>query len=114
MGISQETEKDSKAMPELIEHLNEWIGNHPQVVNSPIPNDTFLVPDPERPGKKIRVYKLLLQISIRELHNDLISESSIYQLKEAIDETTGKPLISDTALRALMPNNVQKMTDRYK
>ena len=39
-------------MPELIEHLNEWIGNHPQVVNSPISHDKLLVPDPERPGKK--------------------------------------------------------------
>ena len=53
-------------------------------------------------------------ISICEIHNDLISESSIYHLKEAIDEITGKPLISDTALRALIPKNVRKMKDRHK
>ena len=29
-----------KLTPELIQHLNEWIGNHPQVVNSQISNDT--------------------------------------------------------------------------
>ena len=72
-------------MPELIDHLNEWIGNHPQVENSPISNDTLLVPDTEQPGKKIRVYKLILQISTHELHNYLISEIIIYQLKESID-----------------------------
>ena len=53
---------NSKAMSELIYHLNEWIGNHPQVVNPPISNGTLLVPDTEQPGKKIRVSKLLLQI----------------------------------------------------
>ena len=65
-------------MPELIEHLHEWIGNNPQVVNSQISKDILLVPDHKRQWKKIRVYKLILQISISKLHNYLISESSIY------------------------------------
>ena len=98
----------SKVTPELIDNLREWIGNHPQVVNSPIYNDTFLVPDHKKPRKKITVSKLLLHISIRELHNYLISKSSIYKLKEAIYESIGKTLISDTSLRALMHNNFQK------
>ena len=51
-------------MPELIDHLNEYIVNNLQVVNSTISNDTLLVPDPEQPGKKIRVSKLIFQISI--------------------------------------------------
>ena len=68
-------------MPELIENMHEWIGNHPQVVNLPISNNVFLVPDNKQPGKKIRVYKFLLQISIHELHNYLISEIRMYQLK---------------------------------
>ena len=55
-----------------------------------------------------------MQISTLELHNYLISESSIYQIKEAIDESTGEPLISDTALSELMTENVRKMTYRYK
>ena len=74
----------------------------------------FFVPDPERPGNKIRISKLILQISICDLHNHLISGNSVYQFKKAIDEMIGKPLIIDTDLRALMPNNVQKMKDRYK
>ena len=101
-------------MPELIEHLHEWIGNHLQVVNSSIYNKTLLVPDHKQPGTKIRVSKLLRKISICELHNYLISESSFFQLKEEIEEIREKPLISNTALRALMPKIFRKMTDRYK
>ena len=74
----------------------------------------MLVPYHNQPGKKIRVSKLLCQISVRELHNDLIYEGIIYQLKEAIDEITGKPMISDTALRELIPKNIRNMTDKYK
>ena len=84
------------------------------MLKSPISNDTFLVSDPERPGNKISVSKLLLHISIYEIHNNLISESIIYQLKEAIDETTGNPLIGDTALHEIITNNVQEMKYRYK
>ena len=100
--------------PVLIEHLNNWIGNNTQVVDLPISKDTLLVTDIKRPGKKIRVSKLLCRISISDLHNDLISENSIYQLKEEIDESTWKPPISDTPPCALIPNNFQKMKDRYK
>ena len=45
MGISQEMKK-SKLTPELIENMNEWIGNNTQVVNLPISGDTLFVPDP--------------------------------------------------------------------
>ena len=55
-----------------------------------------------------------MHLSIFDLHIDLISESSIYQLQEAIDGSTGKPLISDTDMHALMPKNIRKMTYRYK
>ena len=84
MGISQETEKDSEVTPEIIDNLNECIRNHPQVVKSKISNDTLSVPNPEQPGKKITGSKLIIQISIRGIHNDLISESIIYQLKRQL------------------------------
>ena len=60
MEVSQEMKKKSKLTSELIYNPNKWIGNHPQVVNLQISNDTLLVPDPERPGKKIRTSKLIL------------------------------------------------------
>ena len=94
--------------------MHEWIGNFPKVVNFPISSNILSVPDHKLPGGEIRAYKLRLQISIRELNNNLIYQSSIYQLKEAIDEITGKPLISDTALHALTPKDVQKIIYRYK
>ena len=67
--------------PVLIEHLNEWVVNNPQVLNSPISIDPLPVPDPEQPGNKIKVSKLLFQISIRELRNNLIFGIIIYKLK---------------------------------
>ena len=100
--------------PELIEHLNEQNGNNPQVVKSSIINDTLLIPDPVQLGKKIRVSKFIFQISIHETHIYLIPESIFYQLKEATNKTTSKTPISDTSLRALIPKNVRKMTDRHK
>ena len=84
------------------------------MVNSPTSYDTLLVSDPERPGKKIGVSKLLFQISIREIHDYLVSESIIYLLKEEIDETTWEPLISDRDLHAIMTKNFQKMTGSFK
>ena len=66
----------------LTDNMNEWIGNHPQVLNSPISNNIVLVPDHNQPGKKIMVSKLLLLISICEIHNDSIPEIIIYQLKK--------------------------------
>ena len=84
------------------------------MLNSPISSDSLLVPGLERPGNKIMVSKFLLQISIRDIHNDLIRNSIIYQLKESIDETTGKPLISGTSLHIIFTNNVIIITDRYK
>ena len=103
----------SKVTPELIDYLHEWIVNYPQVVNSPISNDTLLVPNHKQPGKEIRVSKFLFQISINELHNNLISNISIYQIKEEIEEKTGKPLIIETALCAPMTNIYQNVIGRY-
>ena len=37
------------------------------------------------------------------------SHSTKYPIEEAIDDTTGKPLISDTSLCALIPKNVRKI-----
>ena len=50
-GYQSRNGKDPYIMPEQIEILNESIDNHPQVVNSPIYNEKWLVPDSELPGK---------------------------------------------------------------
>ena len=46
--------------------------------------------------------KLLLQIPVCELHNDLLSEDPNIGLKGTFDPN-GNVLISDTGLRALLP-----------
>ena len=102
-----------KVSEELRKKLHDWFIKHPQVVASPFANDTLKIPDPEDPNQKIRAGKLLLQVSMRELHNDLLSEDETVGLKEARDEN-GKVLISDTALRCLRPPQVKPMTERHK
>ena len=64
--------------------LYNWIMHHPQVVQSPIFNDCL----------KVKIYchikpqlvpKLLLQVSARELHNNLVSATIDGGLNEARD-----------------------------
>ena len=95
--------------------LHDWILSHPRVVQSPIASDTLLVRNAET-GKKERVGKLLLEISVRELHNDLISTATgglVDGLPEARD-AKGKVVISDTSLRYLLPPQLKAMTERHK
>jgi hypothetical protein len=68
------------------------------VIDSLIANDCLWIKDAEAPGGRKRVGKLLLEISVRELHNDLVDTPESGGLAEARDES-GKILIGDTALR---------------
>ena len=49
----------------------DWVSDHPHVVNDPITNETIIIRD-ENKDKK-RVGKILLQMSIQEIHNYLLS-----------------------------------------
>jgi hypothetical protein len=53
----------TKITPEIREKLNQWILDHPQVIQSPIKDDTLLVHNRET-GATICVPKLLIEISI--------------------------------------------------
>ena len=53
------------------------------------------------------VPKLLLQVSVRELHNILVSDPNDGGLKDARDED-GKIIISDSTLRSLLPPQLKK------
>ena len=53
------------------------------------------------------VPKLLLQVSVRELYNSLVSDPNDGGLKDARDEY-GKIIISDSTLRSLLPPQLKK------
>jgi hypothetical protein len=50
------------------------------VIQSPLAADTLLVSDPDFPGNKKRMNKILLQIPVRELYNDLCNEDTLIGL----------------------------------
>ena len=55
------------------------------------------------------VPNLLLQVSVRELHNSLVSDPNYGGLKDARDED-GKIIISDSTLRSLLPPQSKQMS----
>ena len=75
--------------------------HHPQVVQSPIFNG-FLKLNIDGHAELKLVPKLLLQVSVRELHNRLVSNSVDGGLKEARD-AENNIVISDSTLRSLLP-----------
>ena len=59
------------------------------------------------------VPKFLLLVSVRELHNILVSDQNDGGLKDARDEY-GKIIISDSTLHSLLPPQLKQMSARYK
>ena len=81
--------------------------HHPQVVQSPIVND-FLKLNIDGHTEPQLVPKLLLQVSVRELHNNLVIATIYGGIKEARDEDDNI-IISDSTLRSLLPSKFKKM-----
>ena len=67
--------------------------------------------------KKIKdqstVPKFLLQVSVREIHNRLVSVTNDSGIKDARYED-GKIIISDSIFRSLLPHQLKQMSARYK
>ena len=87
----------SKINEQIKRNLYKWITLHPQVVQSPISNDCLKVVLDDQTEPQL-VPKLLLQVSVREPHNRLVSDPNDGGLKDARDED-GKIIISDSTLR---------------
>ena len=77
------------------------------VVASPISNDLIQIPDKNDPTKMIKTTKLLLQCSVREIHNDLIKV-------DWLKDSNGEVLVSDWKLRQIMPPEIRRMANKYK
>ena len=88
------------------------ITRHPQVVQSPISNDCFKVMLDDQREPQL-VPELLLQVSVRELHNSLVSDPMYGGLKDARDEN-GKIIISDSTLRSLLTPQLKQVSAPYK
>ena len=73
-----------KINQEVREDLYHWIIHHPQVVKSLIANDCIYVSIDGNSEKKL-MPKLLLQVSVREIHNSMVSPQEEGGLKEARD-----------------------------
>ena len=86
--------------------LYSCIINHPQVVQSPIVNDCLKVNIYGHTILKI-VPKLLLQVSVREFHNSLVSDPKDGGLKEA-RYVENNIIISYCTLRSLLPPQQKK------
>ena len=62
-----------KINEQIKRNLYTWITRHPQVFQSPISNDCLKVVLYDQTEPQL-VPKLLLQVSVRELHNSLVSD----------------------------------------
>ena len=87
-----------------------WITCHPQVVQSPIPNDCLKVMFDDHTEPQL-VPKLLLQVSVRELHSSLVSYPNNGGLKDARDKENNI-IISDSTFCLMLPPQLKQMSAR--
>ena len=99
IAFGKKTKIHSKINEQIKRNLYTWITRHPQVVHSPISNDCLKVLLEDQTEPQL-VPKLLLQVSVRELHNSLVIDPKDGGLKDARDED-GKIIISDSTLCSL-------------
>ena len=96
----------SKINDQIKSNLYAWITHHTQVVKSPIYNDCLKVMFDNQTEPQL-VPKLLIQASIRELYNSLVSDPNYGGLKDARYEDDNI-IISDSTLRSLLPPQLKK------
>ena len=102
----------SKINEQIKRNLYTWITRHPQVVQSPISNDCLKVMLDDQKEPQI-VPKLLLKVSVREIHNSLVSDPNSGGLNDTRDED-GKIIISDSTFRSLFLPQFKQMSAHYK
>ncbi len=94
---------------EYKEAVKHWVMHHQFVRVSPIKSDTLKIGEHEEP-------KLLREVSIREMHNDMLRTVEDCGLKCAQDDE-GEPTISDTRFQILLKEvlpQLRKATQRHK
>ena len=112
MDKENKTKRSFKINEKIKRNWYTWIKRHPQVVQSPISNDCLRVLLDDQTEPQL-VPKLLLQASVKELHNRLVSDPNDDGLKYARYED-GKSIISDSTLSSLLPPQLKQMSTQYK
>ena len=102
----------SKTNKQIKRNLYAWITRHPQVFQSPISNYCLKVTFDDQTEPQL-VPKLLLQVSVRELHNSLVSDPNYGSLKDTRDKDDNI-IISDYTFRSLLPPQLKQISARYK
>ena len=110
MDQENKTKKALKINKRIKRNLYAWITRQTQVVQSPIYNGCLKVIFDDQTEPQL-VPKLLLHVSVRELHNILVSDPNDGGLKDARDED-GKIVISDSTLFSLLPPQLKQMSER--
>ena len=101
-----------KINDQIKRNIYAWIKRHPQVVQSPISNDCIKVMfDYQKEPQLVPI--LLLQVSVRELHNILLSDPNYVGLKDTRDEYDNI-IISDSKFHSMLPPQLKQMTAQYK
>ena len=95
------------------QELVDWIMKHSNVRQSPITRDTSLIADAYS-KVKCRVPKLLLECSMRQLHNELIVSPDDGGLLGAKYAKINDVISIDTMLRYLERPQLRPMTDNHK
>ena len=97
----------------LRQEIVDWIIKNSNVRQSPITRDTLLITDADSKVKR-RVPKLLLECSMRQLHNEPIDSPYDGGLLGARHAKKNDVIISDIMLRSLAPPQLSSMTDNQK
>ena len=105
-ALKQKLKGHSKIIEEINKSLYNYIIHHPQVVQSPIVNNSLKVETDVYTEPQL-VPKLLLHVSVREYDNNIVSATKYGGLKEARYEDNNI-LISDSTLRSLFPPKFKK------
>ena len=104
--LKQKQKGNEKINDRKNKSLYNWIIHHPQVVQLQIINDGLKLNIDVKTEPQF-VPKLLLQVSVRELHNSLISDTSDGGIKEARD-TENNIVIRDSTLHSLFTSQLKK------
>ena len=80
MGIEKKRKGKSIIYDQINKYFYNWIMHHPQVVQSPIVNGCLKLKIDGHTEPKL-VPKFLPQVSIKELHNKLVSDTDDGEIK---------------------------------